>query len=152
MASNDATLKDEVRVMTDYSDNTLTPNDLDTVLQRAKKHIRTRRSFDSNYNFYQNDTREEALFWTACLFSKVAAGELDSQSVKVAAIDTETLYAKEDDQVTTWYRNSEKAINSLKADGEDFVGGGIGITSPIRDNRTYGSEEDDGDTFDLGGS
>lgn len=148
MASNDNTLQSEVRVFTSHSVATLTADDMDTVFKRAKRHIRSRLNLEPTYDFYQNDKREEALFWFACLFSKVSVGQLDAQTVQVSAVDAETLLAKDDDEVTTWYRNAERALNSIKPDGEDNVRG-MGITSPTRDGRVYGEDGDSSDAFDI---
>lgn len=143
MATTDTELRSEVRVLTGYSQMVLSNSDLDTVITRAKRHIKADKGFESSYDFYANEQREDALFWWSCLFAKVAAGELDSQSINVAAVDVDTLLAKDDDEITTWYRNAAKAMRNLKADGEDFVAG-QGVTSPVRDGRTYGEDDSTG--------
>lgn len=57
--------------------------------------------------------QEEALNWATKLFLKVAAGELDAQTIQVGAIDHDTLLAKDDNDVTVWFRNMEKAIRNI---------------------------------------
>lgn len=131
-------LRAEFRVITGYSKDTFDDVAFESVLGRAKKHIRSRRDIPDNYDWYADVQSEEALFWYTCLFAKVATGELDSQSIQAGAIDADTLLAKDDDDVTTWYRNAISALRSLQP--EDAAGG----TRVERENRTYGSDSGGG--------
>jgi hypothetical protein len=146
--SNDTTLKEEVRVITGYDTITLSSDELDTVLKRAKRHIRTRKDLEQSFDFYAEASREEALFWWTCLFAKVSAGELDSQSINVAAVDVDTLLAKDDDEITQWYRSAMLAMRSMTPAGEDYPGE-TGITSPQRDGREYGRNDKQETAFDI---
>jgi hypothetical protein len=133
-----AELKSEFRVIAGYTESELSSQDLDTVISRAKKHIESKRSLEQSPSWYEGH-HEEALFWYTCLFSKVAMGELDSQQIQVGAIDVDALLAKEDDDVTTWYRNAVSALRSLNPDGS------TGISGPERANRNYGDDSGGGD-------
>lgn len=139
MATSDTELKSEVRVFTDYTTAILDSDELDTVIERAKRHIRSAKGIDdSGFAWYDTVHRENALFWWSCLFAKVVVGELDSQTIQVGAIDIDTLLANDDGTVTTWFRNATKAMRQIDSGGDYPFG--TGITSPIRDNRTYGGD------------
>lgn len=150
MPTNQAVLKEELRTFTGYSELTLTDADLSVVIQRAKKHIRTRKGLDESFDFFATDQAEEALFWWACLFAKVSTGELDSQTVQVGAVDAKTLLSQDGDEVVAWLRNARLALRSLEGSIEGMTMG-TGITSPTRDGRDYG-DDDSQDTFgNIGG-
>lgn len=145
MANSDLTLKNEVRVFTRYSEAVLDNQDLDTVISRAKNHIRTKKGItEDNFDWYADQYREEALFWYTCVFSKVITGELDSQTVQVGAIDIDSLLAQDDGEVTTWVRKAQSALRTLDTGGD--YPHGVAITSPTRENRVYGDDGADTDT------
>jgi hypothetical protein len=146
-------LKDDVRQFTGYtSPKVLSEDGLDTAYRTAKRHIRVQKSLSADYDWFNSDNpaSEEALFWFTCLFSKVETGELDSQGIQAGAVDQDTLLAKEDDDVTTWYRNAHKALNSLKATNI------IMSLSPSRSEREYAlgsfEREDGGGGSEIGSS
>jgi hypothetical protein len=87
-------------------------------------------------DWYNEPAQEEALNWATKLFLKVAAGELDSQTIQVGAIDHKSLFSKEDDDYTLWYRNMERAIRNINPSTS------YGIVSSGR--REYGTEDDTG--------
>jgi hypothetical protein len=142
MASSDPELKQEVQDLAGYVS--------DTVLTRAKRHIRTEKGItDSNFDWYASIYREEALFWWSCLFAKVATGELDAQNVQVGAIDVDSLLANDKGEVTTWFRQASQALQNIDTGGDYNYG--FGISSPTRDDRVYGGDDDGtGDTADEG--
>lgn len=133
MAMTDTELEQEVRDFTDVEKTQVDEIEFANVLNDAKRHIRTRRSLiEGDVDWYDGAKKEEALNWTTKLFLKVATGELDSQNVQAGAIDAKTLLAKDDNQLTVWYRNSERAIKGISADstyGHRMTG-----------RRTYGDE------------
>lgn len=134
MVSTESELKDDVREMTGYTSTLTLSNDgLDVAYRRAKRHIRIEKALDSNIDWFSsdNEAEEEALFWFTCLFSKVKTGELDSQDLQVGAVDQQTLLAKSDDEVTTWYRNAHRALDSIKPSNI------FRTASPVRDGREY---------------
>lgn len=136
MASSDYELQSEVRDFTDLDETILDDSTLDGVIKRAKRHIKLRRSLtDAQVDWYSDPVQEDALFWASCLFSKVATGELDSQDVSAGALSAKTLLAKDDNEVTVWYRNMKQAIRRIEAENS------YGITSPER--RTYGDDDED---------
>lgn len=134
-------LKAEFRVITEYSTDIMSDADLDAVMSRAKKHIRAKKGLQAGIDWYGDVHREEALFWFTCLFAKVATGELDAQDVQVAAIDVKNLLAKDDNDVTTWYRNAMSALHALEPAAT------TGISAPERENRVYGGDDDTGPTL-----
>lgn len=144
--SSENQLKEDVRQMTGYThEQALSPDGLDSAYRNAKRHIRVRKSLppEADYEWFDTDKpdREEALFWWTCLFTKVQTGELDSQAIQMGAIDQNTLLSKDNNSVTIWYRNAERAVRSI---GE---GGLFSSAAPRRSDRDY--QPDD---FTTGGS
>jgi hypothetical protein len=139
MATSDSELETEVRGFTGVQTEVVDADEFDTVIADAKRHIITRRSLDQDQiDWYGDQDQEEALNWATKLFLKVAAGELDAQTIQVGAIDHDTLLSKNDNEVTVWYRNMERAIRNIQPELS------YGIRSPAR--REYGVEDDtDGD-------
>lgn len=145
MISTETELKNDVREMTGYPPGVLSDDGLDTAYRSAKRHIRVKKALDADYTWYDSEKPEavEALFWFTCLFCKVQTGELDSQSLQAGAVNAESLLAKDDNDVTTWYRNAMASLKSLNATTI------MQTTAPSRSDREY-----EPDTFDdvSGGS
>lgn len=140
MASNDSELKSEVRLFTQYSTAILDSDDLDSVVSSAKRHIRSKKDIsDSNFDWYSNVHREDALFWYTCLFAKVATGELDGQDVQVGAIDISSKSAQEGDEATIWVKNARDAVRRI--DGGSDLENEFGIRSTSREDRVYDEDE-----------
>lgn len=138
MANSDTELENEVRGFTGVSTAVVDTTDFDLVLKDAKRHIEVRRSLTpEQIDWYGDPAQEEALNWATKLFLKVAAEEIDSQTVQVGAIDHDTLLAKDDDSYTIWYRNMESALRNINAATS------YGIVSSER--RVYGTDTDEGD-------
>lgn len=146
MASSDAELLPQLRIQTGYSARVLDDTDFGAVMDVARRHIRTRKGIEQTWeeaDWYSNEYREEALFWWTCLFAKVATGELDAQTLQVGAVDAKQLLAKEKKEVTTWYRNAERALGAMEPGSQTASGYGFGIGGPSRDNRVYGDDADE---------
>ncbi len=112
---------------------------MDTVLSDAKRHVQLRASLnDAEVDWYGDPAQEEALNWATKLFLKVAAGELDSQTVQVGAIDHKALLAKSNNEVTIWYRNMENALRRIQKPEASF-----GLSSVARTDREYGVDDED---------
>lgn len=142
-------LKQDVRNQTGYTDRaTLSRDALDTAYRNAQRHIRVRKGLETNFDWFDSsdEARYDALYWWTCLFVKMATGELDAQDLQIGAIDQKALLAKDDDEVTQWYRNAESAIRAIQTDGVSTV---MQSASPTRDDRVYGS--DDGTSTDISG-
>ncbi|UBF22381.1 hypothetical protein HCTV-15_gp14 [Haloarcula virus HCTV-15] len=140
MASSDADLLPQVRIQTGYSARVLDNDTFSAVMDVARRHIRTRKGIEQEWteaDWYDNEYREEALFWWTCLFAKVATGELDSQTLQVGAVDSRQLLAKEKGEVTTWFRNAERALGAVEPGQQTDSGYGFGIGAPRRDDRRY---------------
>lgn len=144
MVSTTTELKDDVRQFTGYTSTMVLSNDgLDTAYRTAKRHIRVQKAIRPDYDWYDEEVPEaqEALFWWTCLFAKVETGELDSQGLQAGAVNQKSLLAKENDDVTTWYRNAKSAMETLQASNI------IMSSSPGRTDREYtadGFEEQSG--------
>lgn len=144
MATSDQELESEVRGFTDVGEAIVSSEDFETVLSDAKRHIKLRRSLnEEEIDWYGDDAQQEALNWASKLFLKVAAGELDSQTIQVGAIDHNTLLAKDDNSATVWFRKMESAIARIKPETS------FGVRSSER--RTYGTSDGEVDTS-LGNS
>lgn len=138
--ASETELKAEFRVLA-YSAAEMPETDLDALISRAKKHLATATALTVSDDWYATGAREEALFWYTCLFAKVATGELDAQDVQVGAIDVHSLLAKDDEEVTTWYRNAVTAKHSIETDSDAAYG--QGIVGVERKERVYGGDDDD---------
>ncbi len=143
MATSDTELESEVRSFTGVDSAIVDSDEFETVLSDAKRHIEVRRSLTpEQIDWYGDPIQQEALNWATKLFLKVAAGEIDSQTIQVGAIDHDTLLAKDDNTYTTWYRNMESAVRRINPETS------FGHTSTER--RVYGSDtEDTGSGADL---
>jgi len=134
MANSDTELENEVRGFTGVETPVVDAEEFQTVLSDAKRHIEVRRSLTTEQiDWYGDQNQEEALNWATKLFLKVAAGEIDSQTIQVGAIDHDTLLAKDDNSYTIWYRNMERAIENINPTLS------YGIVSSER--RSYGSDD-----------
>lgn len=127
-------VKEDVRVFTDNtSEMQLSQDGLDTAYMRAKRHIRVSKSLPPDFTYFSPEKPEveNALFWWTCLFTKVETGELDSQTLQAGAIDERELLAKDDNSVTTWYRQARTSLNAVQA------GSTIQSSAPARTGREY---------------
>ncbi|UBF20339.1 hypothetical protein HCTV-8_gp14 [Haloarcula virus HCTV-8] len=139
MATDDTTFISEIRAFTGIEASRISSEEMDAVLSDAKRHVKLRASLnDAEVDWYGDPAQEEALNWATKLFLKVAAGELESQTVQVGAIDHKSLLAKSDNSVTLWYRNMENAIRRITKPGAAF-----GVSSVARTDREYGSDTED---------
>lgn len=138
---DETTLKDDVRQQTGYTDEAILSTEaLDTAYRNAKRHIRVRKALPSTFNWFDADVpaRQEALYWWTCLFAKVQTGDLDAQDVQAGAVDISQLLAKDDNEVTQWYRSARDAMRGLSPE-QTFA-----MTNPTRSDREYGGDSDDG--------
>jgi len=147
MFADETELKNEVREMTGYTSVMVLSDDgLDTAYRNAKRHIRVNKSLEPEFVWFEPDkaAAQDALYWWTCLFSKVQTGELDSQDLQAGAVDQSALLAKEDNEVTMWYRQAAGALESIKSSNI------IRASSPSRTNRDY--QPDSFSTGNGGGS
>lgn len=100
----------------DYDESELTQPKAFICVEKAKEHLNLETKLPpEDRNWYENKYQEEALFWTAMLFSKLKAGHLDSKAISVGAIEEDTLMANESGEVTQWYHNYRRERNRLRA-------------------------------------
>ena len=153
MASSDDTLIAEARIQTGYSELVLDRDDWDAIFGIARRHIRVEKGITQDWDeadWYEEQNREEALFWFSCLFAKVATGELDAQAVSVGSINQKTLMSKETGSATIWYRNAKKAMGGMAGSFDNPYG--TGSRNVVRDDRLYGSDSENlGTGTDVGG-
>lgn len=149
MIANETELKAEVREMTGYKTaNILSDDGLDTAYTAAQRHIRVQKNLDPSFSWFGSEKAQatDALFWYTCLFAKVQTGELDSQDLQVGAVNSSALLAKDNHDVTTWYRNAKDAVRALKADSI------IRASAPARTDRAYEADSYDEGTGGSGGT
>lgn len=136
MANSDVELREEV---SEFTGTAIGPDELDTAIERAQKHIKIATQRTSPVDWYDDETAENAVFWWSCLFTKVASGELDAQTFKAGSIEAQHLPSGESG---TWLRRARAALDTMSATS----GVGMGITAPEREDRVYGE-----DGVDTGG-
>lgn len=153
MASTESELKDQVRELTDYtSTGAFSADALSSVFEIAKRDIQAEANTTvDSWVDNESDNAENALFWTACLFTKIKAGEIGGVPMSLGDIDLDSLKASGDavdDSAVIWY---EKA--STYTDRLIEKGGRFGVTRVNRPgtNRSYGDESPLSDSVDYGG-
>lgn len=124
MASTDDELQSEVRELTDYTDTTtLSDSALDEVFDIAKRDIQSEANTTIS-TWYDDLDKENALFWTACLFTKVKAGELDGVPMSLGDIDYGSLKAAGEgsqDKPVIWYEKAKRYTDCLVSGGGRFA-------------------------------
>ena len=116
MASSDTELLEELYEFGQYHETDLTPDDLQVSVDRAKSHLKTvvGDALSTSADDWYSGAQEEALFWTALLFTKLQSGALDAKEISVGAIDEGSLLASADGEVTEWYRKYSTARDRLQ--------------------------------------
>jgi hypothetical protein len=140
---DEAELKSEVREFTGYTSTmALSADGLTTAYRTAKRHIQIKKSLEAGYTWFkaENGAVQDALFWFTCLFTRVETGELDSQDFQAGGIEKQTLLAKDDTSVTSWYRNATSALENIKPTNT------IRSTSPARSGRSYEADSYEGES------
>lgn len=89
MATDDASLKAEVRAITDYDTGIFTDAELQGVVDIAKRELQSNKN-DASLDFYGDLRAERTLFWLTCLFSKVRAGEIDGGSFSISELKVDS--------------------------------------------------------------
>lgn len=150
MANSDSELKGEVRELTDYtSTSVLSADALTEVFNIAKRDIQGEANTTIS-DWYADLDSENALFWTACLFTKIKAGEIDGVPMSLGDIDYDTLRAAGQtggDKPLIWYQKAQQYSARLTDSGGRFGQARISRGQ----SRAYGSESDTSDPVDYGG-
>ena len=129
MAVDDSSLKDEVRLLTDYDDGLISDGDLLSLIELAKTELKAEVG-NSNLSFYSgNLDADRALFWLTCLFVKVKAGEIDAPNLSISELKVR--HQSMDEQTGFWFKSLTRRINALR--GTSL----IGHTKVSRPDRTY---------------
>ena len=126
MATDDTTLKAEVRAITDYDEGILSDPDLQEVVGIAKREIQSNKN-NPDLDFYGDIRAERTLFWLTCIFTKVKGGEIDGGSFSISELDVET----QDGDDSLFFNNFWRNYHSI---GE---GRPRGHLKGQRPNRTY---------------
>ena len=74
---------------------------------------------------------DRAAFWSVVLFSKIHSGELDGMDFSIGAVKVQQMPKR--DITRIWYRKLDNYMSIIRSDG-----GGMGITSISRNDRSYG--------------
>lgn len=128
MAVDDATLKAEVRVITDYPSTLLSDPDLQSVVDLAKRELAADLSNDS-IDWYGNLSAERALFWLTCIFCKAKTGELDAPNFSLGELKVRP--PGEDSRAGIWFDNFWKHYRNVEG------GSPVAHTTSLRSDRTY---------------
>lgn len=150
MATTDTELKEQVREMTDYTNTTqFSPSALTEVFKIAKRDIQAEANTTVD-DWYSDLDNENALFWTACLFTKIKAGEIEGANMALGDIEYESLKAGGDGYQSdplVWYEKAKRYTDRLVDSGGRF-----GSTRIDRgQSRKYGNESEINDPIDYGG-
>lgn len=151
MFTDETELKDDVRTFTGYDSTlALSQDGLDVAYKNAKRHIRQKKSLAADFDWFssENVAAQDALYWWTCLHTKVAVGELDAQDIQAGAVDQSALLAKNDNQVTQWFRQARSSLRSVRSSGI------FKTSSPARAGRDYTEdtyEERNGSSAGSGG-
>jgi hypothetical protein len=89
MATDDTSLKAEVRAITDYDTGILLDADLQQLVDLAKREIQSNKN-DASIDFYGDLLAERTLFWLTCIFAKVKAGEIDGGTFEISELSVES--------------------------------------------------------------
>jgi hypothetical protein len=154
MASTESELQTQVRELTDYTDTQVfSENSLDAIFDIAKRDIQAEAdvTIDSWVTTNGTNDAENALFWTACLFTKIKAGELAGVPMSLGDIDVETLKVKGEGFESTpvvWYEKANSYTSRLIEKGSGYA-----ITRVNRRGqaRSYGNESPYDGSPDYGG-
>lgn len=130
MASDDSSLIEEVRGLTDYDEEIFTNSEFDELLGVAKEEIRADlRSPD--LQFYTEDTFQatRALFWFTCIGAKVRVGEIAGIDLTIESIQASLPDVEE---YQFWFQQFDKRLRSASSSQ------GAAVTNIERTDRTYG--------------
>lgn len=111
-------LKNKIRVLTDYDSHILSEDDLDVILDIAVDEVeavildKTGDPTDVEDIDWTVFPAENALFWTGCLFSKIKAGELDGVPMSLGDMNHEALRTDGEESVI-WFRRATNYANEL---------------------------------------
>lgn len=135
MATNDSELMNEVRELTDYSSAVLPDSKLQTVISVAKREVEGVAD-TSVSDWYGTRNAELALFWTACLFCKIKAGEIDGVNMSLGDMETESLSAAGgySESPVVWYERAMSYAQRLMPDTGRFSHRSVG-------RRSYGDDD-----------
>lgn len=138
MATSDPDLVDEIRSFCGFKSQLVSDQELNTSVSRAKRHLKLKsRLADENVDWYNKPKQEEALFWASALFAKVQAGDLDSATVSVGAMEEGRLLAN-GGEPTLWYQNYNSALQVLAEEESGISNTVTSARTSIGGNRLYG--------------
>lgn len=132
MASDDDTLVDEARTLTNYDDSILSESEFRELIEIGKEELRAALG-EPSLTFYQDDRYQatRALFWFVCIAAKVRVGELGGLNLTVESLEAQN---PGEAHHSYWFRNFQQR---LRAAG-NVNSGGASSTVLSRTNRTYG--------------
>jgi hypothetical protein len=129
MATDDTSLKTEVRSLTDYDSLILSEDDLQAVVDIAKRELYADLG-DESLNLYDTLNSERALFWLTCIFCKVKSGEIDGVSFNIGELDVDSFNPHT--SVGIWMNNFWKHYRGIEG------GAPVAHTRSNRPDRNYG--------------
>lgn len=126
MATDDTSLKAEVRAITDYDTVILDDTGLQELVSLTKREIQSSKN-NEDIDFYADLQAERTLFWLTCLFAKIKTGEIDGGSFSISELDVDSSGSSNSFYFDNFWRNYHS------------LGGGRprGHLKGQRSNRTY---------------
>lgn len=137
MATTDAELISEARVMTGYTDGSvISDSDFQDLVNVCKEELRDDFGV-SDYSFFSGDlSADRALFWFLCIAAKIHTGEIGGMNISTGDVEAQNPGHIHHD--ATWFSNYE----DKKRKAERVITGSSGPaqSAPQRDGRTYGDQ------------
>ncbi|MFC7191857.1 hypothetical protein ACFQL7_20880 [Halocatena marina] len=128
MATDDSSLIDEVRTLTDYDAGIIDDTEYQDLLSVAKEELQN--DVNQSVTFFSgNRAVDRALFWLLCLYSKIKVGEIEAPTFEIAEIQVRQ--EQLDDRANWWLRQYQKNVDKIAAGARGK------IVSVSRSDRTY---------------
>lgn len=132
MATDDASLIEEVRGLTDYDSDILSDSELQALVDLGKEELRAELG-NPQVSYYNNGRihATRALFWFVCIAAKVKVGEIAGVNIEVESFRS---WNPAEGHYGFWFRNFDKRLSAA----ENVEYGGTAHVQISRDNRSYG--------------
>ena len=129
MATDDTSLIEEVRLLTEYDVTIISDPDMLSLVNLARRELDATVGTPIT-DYYSNLSSERALFWLTCIFSKVKTGEIEAPEFSVGElrIQRDALGPT----ASIWFNNFMKHYRAI--DG----GTPVGHIKNNRSDRSYG--------------
>ena len=133
MELNKVAVIKEVRGLTSYPEEIISPTEMETMYQAAVEDVTAILGMPlSEVESPQTKLAvERSVFWSLCLFTKIHTGEFDGVDFKIGSISIDQMPSR--DITRVWYRNLDQFVSMLQTRSS-----GGQITKVARNDRVYG--------------